>query len=196
MKGRRPCPEGWPVARAFASPVSGAACACCSSPGRLAGPCSRCFGPSPAGPAPTPASARAPAPAPPAAEARSAERLRDGRQGPPEPCGNKPGPVRRCAPLKKSERRRSRSASLHRGLAADNVAHFQVGSALGRWPMDCRAPLTLTPQTAGGCAATSPLLPELVPEGNSAGEALQNVKDALAAAIELYEDLVPCRSAS
>ena len=36
---------------------------------------------------------------------------------------------------------------------------------------------------------TSPLLPELVTEGDSVGEALENVKDALAAVIELYEDL-------
>ena len=42
---------------------------------------SRCSGPSPAGPATPQASAGAPAPAPPAAEARSAERLRDGPQG-------------------------------------------------------------------------------------------------------------------
>lgn len=55
--------------------------------------------------------------------------------------------------------------------------------------MDCRAPQTLTPQAAGGCAATSPLLPELVPERNSSGEALENVKAALAAVIELHEDL-------
>ncbi len=54
--------------------------------------------------------------------------------------------------------------------------------------MDYRVPLTLTPQAAGGYTVTSPLLPELVTEGNSVGEALENVKDALAAVIELYED--------
>lgn len=55
--------------------------------------------------------------------------------------------------------------------------------------MDYRVPLILTPQPAGGYTVTSPLLPELVTEGNSAGEALENVKDAFAAVIELYEDL-------
>ena len=55
--------------------------------------------------------------------------------------------------------------------------------------MDYRVPLILTPQAAGGYTVTSPLLPELVTEGNSVGEALENVKDALAAVIELYEDL-------
>ena len=55
--------------------------------------------------------------------------------------------------------------------------------------MDYRVPLILTPQAAGGHTVTSPLLPELVTEGDSVGEALENVKDALAAVIELYEDL-------
>ena len=36
---------------------------------------------------------------------------------------------------------------------------------------------------------TSPLLPELVTEGDSLSEALDNVKDALAAVVELYQDL-------
>ena len=35
---------------------------------------------------------------------------------------------------------------------------------------------------------TSPLLPELVTEGDSLSEALDNVKDALAAVIEIYQD--------
>jgi antitoxin HicB len=48
-----------------------------------------------------------------------------------------------------------------------------------------KIPLILTPQPEGGYTVTSPLLPELVTEG----EALENVKDALAAVIEIYEDL-------
>ena len=36
---------------------------------------------------------------------------------------------------------------------------------------------------------TSPLIPELLTEGDSADEALANVKDALAAVIEIYEEL-------
>ena len=179
MKGRRPCPEGWPVARAFASPVSGAACACCSSPGRLAGPCSRCFGPSP-GRASDDASV---SPCPRACSTRRRSSKRRAASGwPPGSTRTLRQQARSCAKVRSPQKVRKAAlpfTGLHCGLAADNVAHFQVGSALGRWPMDCRVPLILTPQAAGGCAATSPLLPELVPEGNSAGEALQNVKDAL-----------------
>lgn len=92
-------------------------------------------------------------------------------------------------PSKSPIRWRSRLAVLHCGLAADNVAHFKVGSALGRWPTDYGVPLILTPQAAGGYTATSPLLPELVAEGSSVGEALENVKAALAAAIELHKGI-------
>ena len=54
--------------------------------------------------------------------------------------------------------------------------------------MDYKVPLLLTPQAEGGYTVTSPLLPELVTEGDSIAEALENVKDALAAVIELYQD--------
>ena len=54
--------------------------------------------------------------------------------------------------------------------------------------MDCKIPFTLTPQPEGGYTVTSPLLPELVTEGDSMSEALANVSDALAAVIELYRD--------
>lgn len=36
---------------------------------------------------------------------------------------------------------------------------------------------------------TSPLLPELITEGDTAEEALENVHDALAAVIEAYDDM-------
>jgi antitoxin HicB len=52
-----------------------------------------------------------------------------------------------------------------------------------------KIPLILTPQPEGGYTVTSPLLPELIKEGDSLEEALENVKDALAAVIEIYEDL-------
>ena len=52
-----------------------------------------------------------------------------------------------------------------------------------------KVPLILAPQPEGGFTVTSPLLPELVTEGDSADEALANVRDALAAVIELYEEL-------
>jgi antitoxin HicB len=52
-----------------------------------------------------------------------------------------------------------------------------------------KIPLVFTPQPEGGYTVTSPLLPELVTEGDSLDEALENVKDALAAIIEIYQDL-------
>ena len=52
-----------------------------------------------------------------------------------------------------------------------------------------RLPLLLSPQPEGGFTLTSPLLPELVTEGDTVEEALANVQDALAAVIEAYEDL-------
>ena len=55
--------------------------------------------------------------------------------------------------------------------------------------MDYKIPLVLIPQPEGGYTVTSPLLPELVTEGDSLDEALENVKDALATVIELYQDL-------
>ena len=55
--------------------------------------------------------------------------------------------------------------------------------------MHYRLPLVLTPQAEGGYTVTSPLLPELVSEGDSLREAVANVEDALAAVIEAYQDL-------
>jgi len=52
-----------------------------------------------------------------------------------------------------------------------------------------KIPLVLTPQPEGGYTVTSPLLPELVTEGDTATEVLQNVQDALAAVIETYQEL-------
>jgi antitoxin HicB len=50
-------------------------------------------------------------------------------------------------------------------------------------------PLMLSPQPEGGFTVTSPLLPELVTEGDTLDEACQNARDALAAMVEAYEDL-------
>jgi len=52
-----------------------------------------------------------------------------------------------------------------------------------------KVPLVLAPQPEGGFTVTSPLLPEMVTEGDTADEALANVRDALSAVLELYEDL-------
>ena len=51
-----------------------------------------------------------------------------------------------------------------------------------------KVPLVLSPQPEGGFTVTSPVFPELVTEGDTAEEAMTNVRDALAAVIEIYED--------
>ncbi len=54
--------------------------------------------------------------------------------------------------------------------------------------MIARVPLVLEPQPEGGFTVTSPVLPELVTEGDSVSEALANAEDAFAAVVEIYED--------
>ncbi len=51
-----------------------------------------------------------------------------------------------------------------------------------------RVPLVFTPQPEGGYTVTSPLLPELITEGDTLEEANANVADAIAAVAELYGD--------
>ena len=55
--------------------------------------------------------------------------------------------------------------------------------------MEYKIPLILTPQPEGGWTVTSPLLPELITEGDSLDESLENVKDAFKAVMELYQEL-------
>lgn len=55
--------------------------------------------------------------------------------------------------------------------------------------MEYKIPLIFIPQPEGGYTVTSPLFPELVTEGESLGESLENVKDAFKAVIELYQEL-------
>ena len=52
-----------------------------------------------------------------------------------------------------------------------------------------KIPLVLTTQPEGGYTVTSPALPKLITEGDTVEEALAHVQDALAAVVELYEDL-------
>ena len=52
-----------------------------------------------------------------------------------------------------------------------------------------KVPLVLTPQAEGGYTVTSPVLPELVTEGDTVEEALAHVQDAVQAVVELYDDL-------
>ena len=54
--------------------------------------------------------------------------------------------------------------------------------------MIARIPLILEPQPEGGYTVTSPLLPELITEGDTIAECLVNVEDAFAAVVEIYED--------
>ena len=51
-----------------------------------------------------------------------------------------------------------------------------------------KLPLVLSPQPEGGFVVTSPMVPELITEGETVAEALDNVRYALAAVVELYED--------
>ena len=54
--------------------------------------------------------------------------------------------------------------------------------------MIARIPLILDPQPEGGYTVTSPLLPELITEGDTITECLVNVEDAFAVVLEIYED--------
>lgn len=51
-----------------------------------------------------------------------------------------------------------------------------------------RIPLVFSPQPEGGFTVTSPILPELLTEGDTLEEAYANVSDALAAVIEIYNE--------
>ena len=50
--------------------------------------------------------------------------------------------------------------------------------------MHYKLPLVFEPQPEGGFTVTSPLLPELVTEGETIEDALENVRDALAAVLK------------
>lgn len=51
-----------------------------------------------------------------------------------------------------------------------------------------RLPLIFTPQPEGGYTVTSPVLPELLTEGDTLEEAQANVRDAFEAVVELYAE--------
>ena len=52
-----------------------------------------------------------------------------------------------------------------------------------------KIPLVLEPQKEGGWTITSPLVPELVTEVDELDDLNSSVHDALAAVIELYQDM-------
>jgi antitoxin HicB len=51
-----------------------------------------------------------------------------------------------------------------------------------------RIPLIFTPQPEGGYTVTSPVLPELITEGDDLVTAQENVRDAFDAVLELYAE--------
>jgi len=52
-----------------------------------------------------------------------------------------------------------------------------------------KLPLVLEPQPEGGYVVTCPLLPELITEGDTVQDALQNANDSLAAIVETLTEL-------
>lgn len=54
--------------------------------------------------------------------------------------------------------------------------------------MIAKVPLILEPQSEGEYTVTSPLLPELVTEGDTIAEALRSAQDAFDTVVEIYED--------
>jgi antitoxin HicB len=71
---------------------------------------------------------------------------------------------------------------MRRRRATAEVCHEDAGAIY-------KLPLVLTPQPEGGYTVVCPVLPELITEGDTVAAAVANVQDALAAALELYEDL-------
>ena len=55
--------------------------------------------------------------------------------------------------------------------------------------MNYKVTFIFTPQPEGGYVVTCEELPELLTDGDSVDDALNNVEDAFAATLELYEDL-------
>jgi antitoxin HicB len=49
-------------------------------------------------------------------------------------------------------------------------------------------PLVFTPQSEGGYTVTSPVLPELLTEGDTLAEAQANARDAFEAVLEMYAE--------
>ena len=52
-----------------------------------------------------------------------------------------------------------------------------------------RIPLVLEPQPEGGYTVTSPVVPDLVTEADTLAQVIPHVADAVAALLELYQDL-------
>jgi len=55
--------------------------------------------------------------------------------------------------------------------------------------MHVKLPLVFEAQAEGGFTVTSPALPELITEGDSLDDAIENARDALAAVVETYAEM-------
>ena len=55
--------------------------------------------------------------------------------------------------------------------------------------LTAKIPLNLEPQPEGGYTVTSPVLPELITEGNTVEEVLENIQDCFAVVLDIYEDM-------
>jgi len=71
-------------------------------------------------------------------------------------------------------------------VTAELAAASETGSRAGH--MMYRIPLVFTPQPKGGYTVTSPVLPELLTEGDTLEETHANVRDAFEAVAELYAE--------
>ena len=55
--------------------------------------------------------------------------------------------------------------------------------------LTAKIPLNLESQPEGGYTVTSPVLPELITEGNTVEEVLENIQDCFAVVLDIYEDM-------
>ena len=55
--------------------------------------------------------------------------------------------------------------------------------------MSYKIPIVLTPEPEGGYSVTSPVLPELITQGDTIEEVLVNVADCFRTVLEIYEDV-------
>lgn len=71
-------------------------------------------------------------------------------------------------------------------LSTDRRQKREVGRSLAT---RYRIPIVIEPYAEGGYGVRSPLLPELITDGETIDEAVTNAEDAARCVLELYEDL-------
>ena len=59
---------------------------------------------------------------------------------------------------------------------------------IARIPLTAKVPVFLEPEPEGGYTVTSPLIPELLTEGDTIEEVLKNIQEVFGLIIEMYED--------